>query len=207
MRQLLESNEKEIRNPAIVNAFRRIGLSDQAGTGIRAIFRNWHDLGHRPPEIVNDKAGKEFRLILRHEPLITDSIKIFQARLGVKLSAEQAEVLALASSQESITLTEAAMATGGQIQRGNESIKYLLSQKLLDKLEESTFALSSTVKKQLERYAAREPIQTQPEVTGEVTGEVLRLLADYVRVIKANTTPIGNQSPKVGFVCGRLNEF
>jgi ATP-dependent DNA helicase RecG len=39
--QLLQPSEKEIRNPLIVNAFRRIGLSDQAGTGIRAILRNW----------------------------------------------------------------------------------------------------------------------------------------------------------------------
>jgi len=61
-RELLESTEKEIRNPLLVNAFRRIGLSDQAGTGIRAIYRNWHDLGHRPPQIINDKAAKSFDL-------------------------------------------------------------------------------------------------------------------------------------------------
>ncbi|HIE54097.1 MAG TPA: transcriptional regulator, partial [Chromatiaceae bacterium] len=75
--QLLESNEKEIRNPLIVNAFRRIGLSDQAGTGIRAILRNWHELGRRPPEINNDKAGKSFELILRQESLITETVKQF----------------------------------------------------------------------------------------------------------------------------------
>jgi ATP-dependent DNA helicase RecG len=68
--QLLESNEKEIRNPLIVNAFRRIGLSDQAGTGIRAILRNWNELGWRPPEFVNDKASKSFQLP-RLEPLVT----------------------------------------------------------------------------------------------------------------------------------------
>jgi len=43
--ELLDPTEKEVRNPAIVKAFRQIGLSDQAGTGIRAIFRNWHELG------------------------------------------------------------------------------------------------------------------------------------------------------------------
>jgi len=34
--QLLDPGDKDVRNPGIVNAFRRIGLSDQAGTGIRA---------------------------------------------------------------------------------------------------------------------------------------------------------------------------
>ena len=33
--ELLESTEKEVRNPLLTNAFRRIGLSEQAGTGIR----------------------------------------------------------------------------------------------------------------------------------------------------------------------------
>ena len=30
-----------------------------AGTGIRAIFRNWHELGRVPPQLTNDKARKE----------------------------------------------------------------------------------------------------------------------------------------------------
>ena len=54
--QLLEAGEQDIRNPLIVNAFRRIGLSEQAGTGIRAIARNWRELGRAAPRIQNDKA-------------------------------------------------------------------------------------------------------------------------------------------------------
>lgn len=84
--QLLESNEKEVRNPLIVNAFRRIGLSDQAGTGIRAILRNWHELGRRPPEITNDKAGKFFQLALRQEPLLTEAMEHFQDSLWAYIS-------------------------------------------------------------------------------------------------------------------------
>lgn len=62
--ELLTPTEKEVRNPSIVAAFRRIGLSDQAGTGIRSIYKNWHDLGNVPPRISNDKAGKTFEIIL-----------------------------------------------------------------------------------------------------------------------------------------------
>lgn len=64
----LDATAKHLRNPAIVTAFRRIGLSEQAGTGMRAIYRNWQSLGHVPPVIENDKARKAFELrLLRQE--------------------------------------------------------------------------------------------------------------------------------------------
>ena len=75
--QLLEPTEKEVRNPTIVNAFRRIGLSDQAGTGIRSIIGNWRQLGYIPPVIVNDKTEMAFDLVLRKEPLLTERQRLF----------------------------------------------------------------------------------------------------------------------------------
>lgn len=70
--ELLAPTEKEVRNPLLVDAFRRIGLSDRAGTGIRAIYRNWRELGHRDPIIQNDKAGKSFELILDKAPVVDE---------------------------------------------------------------------------------------------------------------------------------------
>src|SRR5690606_11812523 len=96
--ELLDPTEKEVRNPTIVKAFRRIGLSDQAGTGIRAIFRNWHELGRVPPHLTNDNARKEFELVLINKPLVTDSMRRFRQTLGTNLTPEQADVLALALS-------------------------------------------------------------------------------------------------------------
>ena len=69
--ELLDPTEKDVRNPAIVAAFRRIGLSGQAGTGVRAIFRNWQRLGHVPPVIDNDRTRKAFGLCLLREELLT----------------------------------------------------------------------------------------------------------------------------------------
>ena len=65
--ELLDLTEKEVRNPAIVAAFRRIGLSEKAGTGVRAIFQGWQRLGHVPPVIEDDKAKKTFELLLLRE--------------------------------------------------------------------------------------------------------------------------------------------
>jgi ATP-dependent DNA helicase RecG len=64
--ELLEPGEKEVRNPLIVTAFRRIGFSEHAGWGLRDIFNSWRGLGHLPPEIINDKSKKTFELILNH---------------------------------------------------------------------------------------------------------------------------------------------
>ena len=61
---LLDRTAKEVRNPLIAAAFRGIGLAEQAGMGIRAIFRNWQGLGHAPPVIRNDKARNAFEISL-----------------------------------------------------------------------------------------------------------------------------------------------
>jgi len=120
--QLLEPTEKEVRNPAIVNAFRRIGLSDQAGTGMRSIVGNWRQLGYVPPVIENDKAAKTFKLVLQKEPLLTDRQRLFQAQLGVTMSDHEAAVFAYACRSDTITITDAKAVTGG----GNREAKAVL---------------------------------------------------------------------------------
>ena len=62
--ELLARTAKEVRNPLIAAAFRGIGLARQAGTGIRAIFRDWQGLGHAAPVIRSDEARSEFQLSL-----------------------------------------------------------------------------------------------------------------------------------------------
>lgn len=170
--QLLESNEKEIRNPLIVNAFRRIGLSDQAGTGIRAILRNWHELGYRPPQILNDKSAKSFQLTLSQEPLMTEPMRRFQASLGVRLDPQQAEVLALAADQDKVTVVDAAMAAGGNLQTGYDAIRYLTGQQLLTALDEHSASLAEPIRKRLESHQSQSSEDATGQVAGQVTGQV-----------------------------------
>lgn len=103
--ELLSPTPKEIRNPSIVNAFRRIGLSDQAGTGIRTIYKNWNDLGNVPPRIINEKASKDFQIILPKQILLSEEQILIQSRIGAHLSEEQAAVFALACKSEDLMLT------------------------------------------------------------------------------------------------------
>lgn len=103
---LLEPGEKEVRNPRIVTAFRRLGLSENAGWGLRDVFRNWQRLGYVPPDIKNDKSRKAFELVLNREELLSERQILFQASLGVRLTDEQARVFALACREKEVTLSQ-----------------------------------------------------------------------------------------------------
>ena len=109
---LLEPGEREVRNPRIVTAFRRIGLSENAGWGLRDVYRNWQQLGNVPPRISNDKAHKSFELLLNKEELLSEQQLLFQASLGVHLSDEQARAFAFVCRQKEVTLSELKAVTG-----------------------------------------------------------------------------------------------
>ncbi|WP_043741287.1 MULTISPECIES: RNA-binding domain-containing protein [Pseudomonadota] len=129
--QLLDPGDKEVRNPSIVNAFRRIGLSDQGGTGVRAIFDGWRKLGYLPPEIENHKADKSFRLRLRKEKLITEAQVLAQASLGAHLSAQEADVFAYLTRKGQIDLTDVKALTGFSGADARELVQRLTVQALL----------------------------------------------------------------------------
>lgn len=129
--QLLDPGDKEVRNPSIVNAFRRIGLSDQGGTGVRAIFDGWRKLGYLPPEIENHKAEKSFRLCLRREKLITEAQLLAQASLGAHLSAQEADVFAYLTRKGQIDLTDVKALTGLSGADARQLVQRLTVQALL----------------------------------------------------------------------------
>ena len=110
--ELLDPTEKEVRNPAIVAAFRPIGLGEQAGTGVRAIFQSWQRLGHVPPVIKDEKAKKTFELLLLREELVSREQRLLQAQLGVKLSEPQARLFAFACRRRGASLADAKAVTG-----------------------------------------------------------------------------------------------
>ena len=186
--ELLDPTEKEVRNPAIVKTFRRIGLSDQAGTGIRAIFRNWHELGRTPPRLKNDKARKEFELVLINKPLVTDAMRRFRETLGTHLTPEQADVLALALSLpagETLTLTAIRSLGISTTRQAGAVADHLVRQQLLEPLSETQFQVGEAIRQRFAQEAqaqAKDQVGTKSgpsrdQITGEVTGEVRRLLA------------------------------
>ena len=111
-KELLDPDEREVRNPRIVAAFRRVGLSEQAGTGIRAIFNTWRQLGCVPPVVDNDKARKAFQLILPKEELLSEEQMLFQASLGVRLDEAEARAFAFVCREGEATRSQLRAVTG-----------------------------------------------------------------------------------------------
>lgn len=142
---LLEPGEKEVRNPKIVAAFRRIGLSEQAGTGLRTIFGNQRELGHVPPAIDNDRTGKAFQIALLKEYLVSEQQLLLQAKLGVPLSEAESRTFAYACRQGRIRPRDVRAATGLTGKEVQAVLERLTANALIAPLEgsvEPVFALA-----------------------------------------------------------------
>ncbi len=148
--ELLDPTAKHLRNPAVVTAFRRIGLSEQAGTGLRAIFGNWQSLGHVPPVVENDKARKAFELRLVREELLSEKQRLFQTGLGVPLDEVQARVFAFSCRQGSASLTDAKAVTGRAGPEARTVLDALVVQGLLQSLDGERYGLTEHVERQLD---------------------------------------------------------
>jgi ATP-dependent DNA helicase RecG len=110
--EMFTPGDRPVRNPRIVNAFRRIGLGEQAGTGMGAIYANWRQLKRVPPMIENDKSGHSFSIHLLTEEIVSEEQILFQAKLGVHLSEEEAALFAQTWREGQIWPLEARAITG-----------------------------------------------------------------------------------------------
>ena len=134
-RELLDPGEKEVRNPRIVAAFRRIGLSEQAGTGIRAIFGNWQRLGRVPPAIDNDRARKAFQLTLLNEELLSEEQLRFQASLGIHLDEAGARAFAFVCREGQMSPRDVRAVTGLSGAVARSILERLAAEGLISPLE------------------------------------------------------------------------
>ena len=133
--ELLDPGEKEVRNPRIVSAFRRIGLSEQAGTGIRAIFDRWRGLGRVPPVVENDRTRKAFQLTLLKEELLSEEQRLFQASLGVRLDEAEARTFAFACREGRLRPRDVRAITGLPGAGVQAVLERLVAQALISRLE------------------------------------------------------------------------
>ena len=197
--QLLEPTEKEVRNPAIVNAFRRIGLSDQAGTGVRSIVSNWRQLGYVPPVIRSDKAEKTFQIILHKALLLTERQSLFQSQLGVSLSDEEAAVFAYACRSDSITMTAAKTVIGQRNREVRRVLDRLVTMALLRPVEEGV--LWDVVEHHKDRFRRTDQVADQ---AGSWNGD---LVTDQVGSPKASLVTDQVGSPEVSLVTPLLTNL
>jgi len=130
--EMFQPGEHPMRNPRIAGMFRRIGLGEQAGSGISAIYSNWRSLGRVAPVIENDKSGHHFCLTLLGEELVSEEQVLFQATLGVYLSEEEAAVFAQAYRGGQIWPMEAKAITGLSGAETEALLNRLIIQQLIE---------------------------------------------------------------------------
>jgi ATP-dependent DNA helicase RecG len=182
--QLLDPGDKEVRNPRIVGAFRRIGLSDQGGTGVGAIFDGWRRLGFVPPEIENDKAEKSFRLRLRREKLVTEEQLLAQASLGAQLSEHEAAVFAYLIRNGEIDMADIKALTGLPGPAARELAQHLAVQVILKSNAgvDGKFALADHLQERFMRHVSGESSENQSvegcSGSGRATEQVTEQVGD-----------------------------
>ena len=150
---LLTPGEKENRNPLIVTVFRRIGLSENAGWGLREVYKSWRGLGYVPPELTNDKSKKSFELILKKDILLTENQLNFQQKIGVPLSTDESVVFAYACKKKTpLSLTDLEGVLIQSKSRCLDVTKQLIKNALLIQNFENTFGLAPRIKKILHKW-------------------------------------------------------
>ena len=169
---LLEPGEREVRNPRIVLAFRRIGLSEHAGWGLRDVFRNWQQLGNVPPRITNDKRRKSFELVLKKEALLSERELAFQRGLGIQLIDEAARALAFACREQTVTLWQVKAVTGLSGPESAAVADRLVNQRLIERVGADRYVLAGHLRDRLARSD-----QVSDELGGARTGN---LVTDHV---------------------------
>lgn len=175
---LLEPGEKETRNPLIVTAFRRIGFSENAGWGLRDVFRSWRGLGYVPPELTNDKPKKAFELVLKQDILLSaDQIK-FQETIGVHLSEDETAVFAYAcKNQDQFKLSDIKAVLNKPASTCAAVAEQLVNQVLLSRSGENTFKLAPVMKQRFQMEAQVEAQEAQVKAQVDLTPTEQKILS------------------------------
>lgn len=143
---LFEPGEKEVRNPRIVFAFRHIGLGENAGWGLRDVFRNWQQLGNVPPRIDNDKRRKSFEIVLEKEELMSGPRLALRQALGATLTEAQARVFAFASREDEVTLSQIGLVAGVSSDEAVGLARHLVTQALFRRVGQGRYALAGHIR-------------------------------------------------------------
>ena len=196
---LLEPGEKEVRNPRIVTAFRRIGLSENAGWGLRDVFTNWQQLGNVPPIIINNKAAKTFELVLPKELLLSEEQITFQAQLGVHLDPDAARLFAYICREKEIGVADAKAVLAQSTALSLAKLDYLVNQAIVRVIEpQNRYGLaehllarfpSDQASDQVDRKLVTPATDQVPDVASETVQPKLELSEHHRTVIRLCEIP------------------
>lgn len=192
--EMFTPGDRPVRNPRVVNAFRRIGLGEQAGTGIGAIYSNWRQLKRVPPMIENDKSSHSFSLHLLTEESVSEEQFLFQAKLGIHLTEDEAALFAQISREGQIWPLEARAVTGLSGINTDAILNHLVVQRLIEKregLQGRHYVLAAHIREMIQNRT--EPALVAKKETDLVSDQVVRkdasLVSDQAQPLNNLTEP------------------
>jgi predicted HTH transcriptional regulator len=128
---LVEGGKSQSRNPILSRALRLIGFAELAGSGLRQVHHAWRQVKRRPPSIESNEASNTFTLSLDWRPLPDVSDEFWKKHLGVRLTAQQARALFLASDPFGVNIDELASYLGVMVDEAANVYGALLKEVLV----------------------------------------------------------------------------
>lgn len=130
--ELFQPGDKPVRNPRVRSMLQRIGIGEQAGTGIRTIYSNQRQLGRLPPILKNERSQQAFEVILPKRLITSQREQWARQHLGVTLTDPEAAVFLQTLRQGSIGPLEAASVAGLNPGDTGRLLERLVHQQLLE---------------------------------------------------------------------------
>lgn len=90
--EFFKPGDKPVRNTRLRAMLTRIGIGEQANTGIRSIYAHQREMGRVSPKIINDPVNHAFAVTLSKQTIASERQRLVKLKLGVQLSDEQAAV-------------------------------------------------------------------------------------------------------------------
>lgn len=131
--EFFKPGDKPVRNTRLRAMLTRIGIGEQANTGIRNIFAHQRALGRIPPVLVNDPADHSFAVTLSKLRLVSQNQQILLQKIGARLSDPQAGIFIHALGQGEVRPLEAQSVCGLPLKETNDALNHLVVQMLLEK--------------------------------------------------------------------------
>jgi ATP-dependent DNA helicase RecG len=183
--EFFKPGDKPVRNNRLRSMLTRIGIGEQANTGIRNIFAHQRSLGRIPPVITNNPAEHFFAVTLSKLRLVSQNQQLLLQKIGARLSEPQAALFIHALGQGEVRPLEAQSVCGLALKETNDALNHLVVQMLLEKHADPTGDVYRPVSVFLENLAKAGGL---PAAESTISAESPRLATESAQVGKPATS-------------------
>jgi ATP-dependent DNA helicase RecG len=131
--EFFKPGDKPVRNTRLRAMLTRIGIGEQANTGIRNIFAHQRALGRIPPILANDPAEHFFAVTLSKLRLVSQNQQLVLQKVGARLNDAQSAIFIYALGQGELRPLEAQSVCGLPLKETSDALNHLVVQMLLEK--------------------------------------------------------------------------